>query len=809
MKSKTQSEIISIVILITSLWVVTGCVYLNDYQDSGELSLRLLKKPVRVIRDEKGMPYVHAENRDDAIVAYGFVTAQDRLFQMELTRLFASGRLCEIVGEKARNIDIRNRTIGFFRNAVKQAAILNQDTRKYLQNYVDGINAYIETRPDTHHLEFKLAGIRPQPWSIEDALCITFYLSWGSAANLKTEIVAQRLLEKLGRKRAVEIFPININPDDAGKHYNSAYSDPVKWELTGLAEDENILALLENQSLSVGSNNWVTASICSAGGKPIVSNDPHLNAGMLPGPLYPCGLITPEIRIVGVALPGSGAFVAFRSEHIAVGITNAYGDVQDLYVETLDPENTDNYLEGTTSRAFEIIEETLAIKDKAASNGLRKETITIRLTKRGPVVSGIWSGLKSKKVITLRWTPFETIQPDIGIYELMYATSVNEIRQVLEKVNIAILNFVFADVEGNIGWQVTGKLPIRSQGDGTIPYPVKDGSDNWTGWIPFQKMPHAVNPENGWIGTCNHYTVKHDYPYYYTSHSSPSYRYRRLTQLMQQPGKKAADDHWRFQQDDLNLMARDIAPLMAAALLPHPETMKMGQILSEWNYHDDPDQTGPTIFQNVYRHFARGTFLDDLGDETTMAMLGNWYFWQERLHEMIKQNKSAWFDDINTPNRVETRDDLFYQAALEAKKELEETLGSAPEKWLWGEVHTIEYVSPARRQGFGKGLLGGGKHPAGGSGETLLRNYYDFNKPFEVIISDALRMVADLGDPDKVMAILSGGVTGRVFHPHYKDQIEPFMKGEKRYWWFSERAILEHQRDLLLLIPENKASRKR
>jgi len=804
MKLQSSGIALATFAVLICLGVVTGCSSLNDYQDSGELYLSMLEAPVRVVRDEKGMPYIHAQNRDDAIIAYGFVTAQDRLFQMELTKLFASGRLCELAGEKARDIDIRNKTIGFYRNAIKQAAILNQDTRRYLQNYVDGINAYIETRQDTHHLEFKLAGIKPQPWRVEDALCINFYLSWGSAANLKTEIVAQTLLEKVGKERTLEILPLNINPDDPRKRGTNPYANFMKWETTGLTEDPTLLALLENQALSVGSNNWVVAPDLSVSGKPILANDPHLDARMMPGPWYPCGLIMPDTRIVGVALPGSGAFLAFRTEHIAVGVTNAYGDAQDLYVETLDPENQNRYLEGSTSLPFEVIEENLTIKDKEAPNGQRQETITIRLTKRGPVVSDIWPNLHSEKMITLRWSPFETIQPDVGIEKLIFAKSVDEVRRDLEKVNMVILNFVFADIEGNFGWQVSGKLPVRRQGDGTIPYPVRDGTDNWTGWIPFHDMPHAVNPKKGWVGTCNHYTVDSEYPYYYTSHASPSYRYKRLTQLMQLPGKKSADDHWKFQQDDLNLLARDIAPLMAAALSSHPDTKDMGQILSGWDFHDEIAQAGPTIFQSVYRHFARITFLDELGEDATRTMLGNWYFWQERLHAMLQRNDSVWFDDISTPDLVETRDDLFYHAALKAKKELEESLGHAPEKWKWGEVHTIEHVSPIRRKGFGKGLLGGGEYPAGGSSETLLRNYFEFNNPFSVKVSDSLRMVADLADSEKVLAILPGGVSGRVFHPHYKDQIKAFMKGEKRYWWFSEKAIEEHQESVLLLTHEKK-----
>ena len=250
-------------------------------------------------------------------------------------------------------------------------------------------------------------------------------------------------------------------------------------------------------------------------------------------------------------------------------------------------------------------------------------------------------------------------------------------------------------------------------------------------------------------------------------------------------------------------MARTIAPLMAQALAGHPETAEMGRILLTWDFHDDADQAAPAIFQSTYRLFAQMTFQDELGQDLSKALLGNWYFWQEKLHHMVQENNSPWFDDISTEQVKETRDDLFLRAGREAAAQLKAEMGHSPGKWAWGKIHTIEHVSPIRREGFGKGLVGSGRIPVGGSSETLLRNYYDFNKPFDVIVSDSMRMVADLGDPEKVLAVLPGGVSGRLFHPHTKDQIKPFISGEKVYWWFSDKAIQAHTRTTLVLNPSS------
>ena len=787
-----------LVVNCTFLW---GCSLLNDYQDSGELRLSGLSAPVKVLRDEKGMAYIYAQNRDDAMMAYGFVTAQDRLFQMEVSRRFAQGRICELAGEKARALDIRMRTIGFFRNAKQQAAILAPESRRLLQRYVDGVNTYIETRQDTHHLEFKLAGIAPTKWTVQDSLSLAYLLSWDSAANLKTEIIAQMLVDALGPEKAKSLFPRNINPDDPSENpWNAIAVDPMKKPL-GLASDPLVRGYLSDGPLQIGSNNWAVSSRLSSGGKPILANDPHLDARMLPGPWYPCALITPNLRVVGAGFPGLAGMIVFRNMHVAVGVTNSYGDAQDLYVETVDPQNPDHYLEGDNSIPFSILEENLTIKDKKSPNGIRQETIQIRLTQRGPVVSNIFPKLKTDKILTLRWAPFDTIQPEFPLGKLLHARSAADIRSALGDLNIVNLNFVFADVEGSIGWQTSGKLPIRKQKDGTLPHVVSDSSDNWKGWIPFEKMPHAINPEKGWVGTCNHYTPPSDYPYYYSSHASSSFRYRRLKQLLEQPGLKTAEDHWQYQRDTLNLMARTIAPLMARALAGHQETNKMADILSAWDFHDDADLAAPAIFQATYRLFALMTFQDELGDDLSEAMLDNWYFWQEKLFKMVIENDSPWFDDTSTEQIEETRDDLFLRAGRKAAMQLKAEMGDSPEKWAWGKIHTIEHVSPIRREGFGKGLLGSGRIPVAGSSETLLRSYYGFNKPFDVIVSDSMRMVADLGDPDKILAVLPGGVSGRLFHPHTKDQVKPFISGEKIYWWFSDEAIQAHTRSALLLKP--------
>jgi penicillin amidase len=668
---------------------------------------------------------------------------------------------------------------------------------------VDGVNAFIRTRPDEHPIEFELAGLNPEPWSVSDSLSVVYYMGWITSGNVRTEVLTQMLIEKLGLERARELFPLNRNPDEpSDRNEKAGTSYPKEFEPLHFAFDGDLLGLLTDSSSGLGSNNWAVSCRRSRSGKPIVANDPHLDSRILPGVWYPMGMITPNTRAVGVMIPGIPGMVIGRTDRVSMGVTNAYGDCQDLYVETLDPKDPGKYVEGDLAQPFQVVRETLRIRDKEAPTGYREERLEIKLTRRGPVVSGVLPGLRTQRVISLRWAASETMTPKIGFEELLTARSVGELRQAIRHLTFIVLNCVFADTDGNIGWHVSGTLPIRSQGDSTVPYLVKSSQDNWIGWIPFEKMPHTLNPERGWVGTCNHKTIGRDYPYYFSSYFAPSYRYQRLRDLLDRPTSASSEEHWQFQRDTMNLMAKAIAPVMASALVAHDDTRRLGELLASWDHRDDPNQPTPTLFQLVYCNFVRLVLQDELGEDLTDTMLEEGFFWQERLQKMVLDGSSPLFDNVMTKEKHETMDELFHEAAVMAIRQLSASMGPDPGKWLWGTAHQIEFVNPIRRTGFGKSLVGGGSHPMGGSRETLCCAWYDYAKPFEVILSASLRMVADLGDEDKVLAVLPGGVSGRTFDRHMKDQIQPFMRGEAVYWWFSDRAIRQHCKAVLELNPQ-------
>lgn len=779
---------------------------INQYQTDGAVAFPALDKAVKVIRDEKGMAYLHAESLTDAIKAQGYITAQDRLFQMHLTRVLVRGQLAEFFGEAARQSDILQRTLGFYRAAQKHLSILDSDTLQLLQAYADGVNQYLGEAGDEHPLELGLAKLTPDRWTPTDTLAIMYYMGWGSAANLKAEIISVKLIEKLGYEKFLSIFPLAINPEDptqveltALMGQNGNPSD--KLQAQGFGQDSLLSQFADAPNhLATGSNNWVMSAAKSPGGKPIVVNDPHLSTKMLPTIFYPIGLFTPDIRAVGANVPGIPGLMVGRNEYVATGVTNQYGDAQDLYIETLDPNNPAHYLQGDESIAFELIEDAIKIKDDKAPGGFKTEKLQIRLTNRGPVISNIQKGLESDKVITARWAPLETMRPSLGLDTLLTSKSIDDIKRRLANFTVVHLNFVFADIHGGYGWQTTGKLPIRSTGDGTVPQRITDGEDNWTGWIPYAEMPQSYNAAKGWVGTANHKTVTADYPYYYSTWFAPGNRYQRMTELLNTPGKKTVDEHWQFMRDELNVTARDISPILEQALLAKEETRALGEVLSSWNFRETTDSVATSVYQETYRNLAELVFKDDLGPELSAFFLGNNYFWQERFGLMLKQGESLWFDDITTDDQTETLTELIQQAGLATIADLSDRIGPDLNTWQWGKIHQIEFLNPLRRQGAGKGWLGGGSHPMAGSGDTLLRALYPLDKADNIVeYSATLRMVADLSDDDKVVAVSPGGISGRTFTPHFKDQIGAYMSGEKRYWWFSEAKIQQNAASTLYL----------
>jgi penicillin amidase len=793
-----RSLVLAIAVAATAVaWIVSGKG--RGPKMDGELSLQGLTDRVEVVRDENGIPYIFAANTPDLIRAQGFVTAQGRLFQLEAYRALATGRLAEAIGERGLANDREIRTLGLRRNAQRHAQRLSPSARDFLTWYAQGLNAYIESHPSDLPAELGLAGFRASRWSLDDMVTVLHFVNLSQAANYKSELLAQRLIDRFGAERAAELLPLNVNPDRERKVLAAAAAAP-QW--LGV---ERVAALADTESagaaapVAIGSNNWAIAPARSAGGGTVVVNDPHLDARLLPGIWHPIGLFSPHVQAVGAALPAVPGIVVGRNADVAFGVTNAYGDSQDLFIERLAPGKPDHYVDGDTIRPFETVIETIRVKDDRAPGGFREERLAVRRTVRGPLLDSAGLGKEGDRLLALRMASAEIEGREIGIDRLLVARSAADVDRAVQQMEVMYFNYVFGDRAGTIGHRATGRVPVRASRQGVHPKPAVQ-TDDWQGFIAPEAMPGQTSPARGWVASANHDNRPDGYPHDYSSFFSPAYRYERIGQVLGGGGAKTTAEHRALMTDTLNLQARRLLPALVAALKDDPGHADLAALLEAWDGHDRADSAAPLLYHRLYERLAWETFVDEMGEPLATAYLEQWYGWQERFDRLVLTPDSPWFDDRRTPV-AEKLPDLVRRSASIVRAELAAKHGADPRAWRWGAEHHITFSSPLRRTGFGRDWLGARTRAMNGSGETVMRARSAFNRGFDVEFFGSLRLVADLADDEKVLAVVAGGVVERQFHPHQKNQLETWFAGDLLPWWFDRRAVAAHARQRQLLVP--------
>jgi penicillin amidase len=773
--------------------------FFNRFQVDGEIHIGILDAPVTVRRDEYGIPYISATNHADLIRAQGFIAAQDRMFQIEMYRRVVSGQLAELIGDKGIPSDTRSRVSGYQKAAEKNVSALSSRAREFLSWYAEGLNAFIETRQHEFPAELKLMGLDEiQPWTLADMLAFHYFIGSIHGTNARDEILALAIRQELGSEALNLLLPVNQNPDRKGPALISGYEGLEHGQGTDPESSIQFGAFFEFGAEAppvFGSNNWAIAPQKSSSGHAIVASDPHLDARQLPGPMYPVGLFAPGINAIGITMAGLPGLVIGRTDHVAYGATNGYGDSQDTYLEVLDTDKPGHYLEGDLSRAFEVSTETIRVKQ---GDSFIDHPITVRNTRRGPVISDHdVFGIKGGVTLTLRYPGLEKQASEIGMDRFLTATSAREFDQAVQDIDLMYFNFVFADKEGNIGHRASGLIPVRIQG-GAIPREAR-AQDNWTGWIPKDQMPGSFNPERNWLGTANHDTRPDDYPYYYSSHFAPDYRYARIVEAMTSSESMSAEQNWDLANDTRNMLAVKLAPRMAQWLRQDGSMAQLADILESWDFRDETDSVGATVFHVIYEQLPGLVFKDDMPASLADSFLRSRYFIQQRFDNALLAGRSPWFDDQSTPE-VETASDLVIRAGHMALRQIQETLGTDPATWQWGRANRMLFVSPLRQKGFGRDWLGGGEHPGRGSHETLNRAGYTTDHfPYATAYIASARLVADFSDDEKVMASLPGGIVARQGHPWFASQLENYLTGGWVPWWRSEARVIEHAQHVLEL----------
>ncbi len=763
-------------------------------QTRGTLRVPGLRAPVEILRDEWGVPHIYAQNQDDLFFAQGFVHAQDRLWQMEMNRRLCAGRLSELFGEIAFETDRLIRTLGFARTAEQDEQMLDDDTRRVLEAYARGVNAFIADATRTKRLppEFLLLGLKPAAWRVRDSVVWAKYMGWGLSANWDMELARAAFIGKLGVERAAQLE--SEYPRD-----NPTILPSGSWAFADtVLEQFRAAQTLPAIGLRGGSNNWVVDGSKTLTGKPLLANDPHLPI-LVPGIWYENHLVAPDFEATGVSFPGGAGIVIGHNREIAWGFTNAFPDVQDLYVEKPNPADPRTFeFRGAWERAT-IVREEIRVKGRAEPH---IEEVVI--TRHGPILNSVLPLAANTPPLALRWTGYEPSRVYRAIYRLDRAHNWNEFTEALRDWTLPSQNMVYADRAGNIGYYQPGLIPIRARGFGLLPSPGWTGEYEWTGWIPHEELPHAFNPPQHFVASANNRVVGDDYRYFLAHDYANGYRAARITALLVEKEKLTPDDFARMHTDFYCAPAKDFLAHLHELTPRDESTARALDALKAWDCHLTPDSVAGGLYKTMEYFALRRIFADKLGDALADRFIGvglhpllaplTLYYDRSlvTLNRLLEQEHSEWYADAAT-GAPRTRAEVLALALDDAIAALRKHYGDDMSRWAWGNLHRLGFNHTLGAQKPLDKIFNRAARPLGGDPSTVWQGAYVPAFPIEQVhFAPSWRQIIDLADWDNSRAVHVPGQSGHPASKHYDDMIEPWQRGEYHSLLWSRANVDKH-----------------
>jgi len=748
--------------LLALLMVLAGGLYLYLRsalpQTDGRVVLAGPRAEIRIERDADGVPRIIAQNDEDLSFGLGFVHAQERLFQMELQRRYGAGRLSEIFGPQAVAVDRQMRVLGLYRAAEAEIPFLSTEMNHALDAYAAGVNAFLTSRRGALPPEFLLLGFAPEPWRPADSLVWGKLMAVQLGGNYRGELLRARMARTIPAADLDFLYP--DYPKDAPT--TLAEMAPIYRQM---ALDELYEALPALVGPIYASNNWVVDGVHSASGKPILANDPHLAFGS-PGFWYLARLETPQHQITGATAAGVPLVVIGHNERIAWGFTTTTADVEDLFVEQVDPADPGRYLTPQGSAPFQSRHETVVVK------GAAPVEITIRETRHGPVLSDALPPGAADRGFVLALAATFTIPADRSaeaLWEVNRAADWPSFRAALRQFVGPVQNIVYADVDGTIGFIAPGQVPIRRRGQGWLPAPGWTGSHDWTGFIPFDALPTAINPPSGHFVTANNKIVPDNYPYFLSRDWDLPNRAERIEALLAATPVQTAASSAAIQADTFSLMAERLVPLMTGTVTQNPATREMVERLRNWDFRMDMDKVEPLLFTAWLREFSRSILFGRFGDAVS-----DYWDLRPRVMEAVLTERPDWCDDPKRPGEESCGSRLA--EALEATlARLGRDYGSDMAQWQWRRAHVAVFANsvfsriPMLRDWLRIAIPTPGAYDTLNRGPSTIR---DDTTPFEQRFGAGLRMIADLASPEDARMITAPGQSGDPLSAHYADLLQ-------------------------------------
>lgn len=742
--------------------------------------------------DPYGTPIIYAANEHDLYFAVGYVHAQERLWQMTLSQIAAEGRFAEFFGEELIPYDIHQRTLGFWDTAKRIESETSDEILQILQNYSDGVNLFIENNKNSLPIEFSLLGLKPVQWTPTHTIAISRLMAWDQNQHWWAELSYAYLHEILEPSQFRQIIPVYSDNDPVMMGLNDSVG-AAESAIPFLEREVAIRTTLTKQGFPFGSNAWAVNGSKTASGVPLLAGDPHMGLS-IPGFWFEMTLHAENHHISGATIPGSPFVILGQNKNIAWSMTNIMADDTDFFIEQVSSDDPHRYVADSLSTPILLNNFKDRIELIRVKNG-DDRLHTVRSTQNGPIISDIHptgGSLIQNKLVALRWKGHDVSHELEALYKMNRANNMPEFREAVSYFNSPAMNFIYADSDDNIAIFTGASLPIRDYNPLTFRHGW-DRSYQWLGTIPFDELPHVVNPTKGYVSHANNKLHSDDYPYYISTFWEPASRILRINELLESSDSLTVESMQIMQNDTYSYHAREITELIIPVIRGADESDQLASAISyleNWDYQFNSTSTAASIFDLFFMNLSDNMLRGSLGDEAYETLIRLEHLPVMIVANLLKDDSSIF--NITGAISGETQSNIVLMSMLETINQLEEQFGPEPFQWRWENLNTLTLRPPL----FGEvaldpeasavirmivnNLLNKGPFTARGHGMSINKSQYSWHRPFDMNLGPSIRRIIDFSTPERSLSVLPTGQSGHPLSSNYGDQTYLWLEGRYR-----------------------------